>query len=256
MKINFKKIFFLIFLLILSSVSLFASNVDELMKLGNEHYQKKDYQKAIDSYQQLVDEGYKGASLFYNLGNAYFKNDKLGYAILNYEKALKFSPGDEDIQHNLAIANSKAIDKIDTLPKFFLFQWWESLLAIFTITGWTYLSYFLFLLILIAAGIYFLVRRPGIQRMSFFGGLIILLFFILSVTILVVKLNREESIKRGIIVSSAISVKVSPDQNSNDAFVIHEGLKVQLEDKVDNWVKIKLHDGKVGWLPESDVGEI
>lgn len=250
---NYLKILFL--LLLLTGISQ-ASQVDELMKQGNDFYQNKNYEQAVQSYEKLISEGYEGVSLFYNLGNAYYREGKIGYAILNYEKALRLSPNDDDVIHNLRIANSKTIDRIDTLPEFFLFRWWESLLSFFSLKGWTYFSYFLFIIILAAFGIYFFVRDPQVQRYSFFGGVIIICLFILSVVVLSVNLNRELNVKHGIVIAPAVSAKLSPDIKSNDAFVIHEGLKVQLEDKVDNWVKIRLNDGKIGWLPGNDVAKI
>jgi hypothetical protein len=233
-----------------------ASQIDDLMKKGNDAYQNGKYQDAITDYENLVKDGYEGVSLFYNLGNAYYKDGKLGYAILYYEKALRLSPNDDDIQHNLAIANAKTIDRINMLPKFFIFQWWESLLSFFPVKGWTYFTYFLFILILVAAGIYFFVKNPLIQRYSFFGGLAVLVLFILSVVMLTINVNRDLNIKNGIIITQVVSAKLSPDTKSNDAFVIHEGLKVKLEDRVDNWVKVRLNDGKIGWLPENDIAQI
>lgn len=233
-----------------------ASQIDDLMKQGNAAYQNGNYQNAISDYEKLVHDGYEGVSLYYNLGNAYYKDGKLGYSILYYEKALKLSPNDDDIQHNLAIANAKTIDRINTLPKFFIFQWWESLLSFFSVKGWTYFTYSLFILILVAAGIYFFIKNPLIQRYSFFGGLAILVLFILSVVMLTINVNRQLNVKNGIIIAQAVSAKLSPDAKSNDAFVIHEGLKVIMEDKVDDWVKVRLNDGKIGWLPQNDIAQI
>ena len=226
------------------------------MKQAEDFYKTKKYEKAEETYLKLVNEGIEGTSLFYNLGNVYFREGKLGYAILFYNKALKYSPGDEDIQHNLDIANARTIDKIDTLPKFFLFQWWESILSLFNISGWTYSTYFFFLLFLICIALYFLIKKQKVQRISFFTGFVVLAFLILSSIFTGVKLNREINVRNGIVVANVVTVKLSPDENSNDAFVIHEGLKVKLEDKVDNWVKIRLHDGKVGWITENNVGII
>ena len=233
-----------------------ASQIDDLMKQGNAAYQNGNYQNAISDYEKLVNDGYEGVSLYYNLGNAYYKDGKLGYSILYYEKALKLAPNDDDIQHNLAIANSKTIDKINTLPRFFIFQWWESLLSFFSVKGWTYFTYVLFILILAAVGVYFFIKNPLIQRYSFFGGLAILILFILSAVMLAINVNRQLNVKNGIIIAQAVSAKLSPDTKSNDAFVIHEGLKVKMEDKVDDWVKVRLKDGKIGWLPQSDIAQI
>ncbi len=248
--------FILITGLLLNSSFTFASQVEDLMKQGNEFYQNKQYDKAADTYQKIINMGYEGTSLYYNLGNAYYREGKLGYAILNYEKALKLSPGDDDIIHNLTIANTKTVDKIDTLPKFFLFQWWESLLTLFSLTGWTYTAYLFYILLLASIGLYFFAKKPGIQRYSFFSGLISALLLIITAALLLINLNRELNIKNAVVVSPIAAVKLSPDPSSNDAFVIHEGLKVRELDQVDSWIKIRLQDGKEGWINQSDIAAI
>lgn len=225
----------------------YAETPETLIKQANNLYQKQNYKGAEKIYQALVDSGYSGVSLFYNLGNTYYREGNLGFAILNYERALRLSPGDEDIQHNLALANSKTVDKIETLPEFFLFQWWEGLVSLFSLQGWTYTAYIFYFLLLISIGIYFFARKTNYQKYSLFSGLILFILLIFTVILLVVNLNRQK-IKNGIVIEQTAIVKVSPDTKSSDAFVIHEGLKVKLEDKIDNWVKIKLNDGKVGWL--------
>ncbi len=235
------------------SSNTFASVQSNLMEEGNTYYQKNDYQKAIDAYEKILNMGYESSTLFYNMGNAFYREGQIGYAILNYEKALKLSPGDNDIQHNLALANTKTVDKINTMPSFFLFEWWESLLALFSLTGWTYLTYSFYALLLICVAFYFLVQKPKLQRYIFFAGLGSLGLMIISTVLLIIVLNRDVNIKSAVVVEQVANVKLSPDSKSNDAFVIHEGLKVSVEDSVDDWLEIRLQDGKVGWLPKSDL---
>ncbi len=248
------------FLMVLSAVVFcniaFGSQAEDLMKQGNDYYQQKQYDKAAETYQKIINMGYEGVVLYYNLGNAYYREGKIGYAILYYEKAHRLSPGDNDINHNLTIANTKTIDKINTLPTFFLFQWWESLLALFSLTGWTYLAYLFYILLLAAIGIYFFAKKALIQKYSFFAGISSLVLLIITASLLIINLNRELNVKHAIIVEQTATVKLSPDPTSNDAFIIHEGLKVREEDHVDNWVKIRLKDGKEGWLPVSDLKTI
>lgn len=236
--------------------AMFANQAEELMKRGNEFYQQKQYEKAIDTYEDLVNLGYEGTSLYYNLGNAYYREGKIGYSILYYEKALRLSPGDNDVQHNLLIANSRTVDKIDTMPKFFLFQWWENLLALLSVNGWTYTAYFFYIILLLAIGLYFFARKSKIQRYSFFGGLASLMLMIITLTLLIINLNRELNVKKAIVVVPTATVKLAPDPTSNDAFIIHEGLKVREEDQVDNWIKIRLLDGKEGWLQKNNMATI
>ena len=232
------------------------SNVTELMQNGNEYYKNNQFQLAIDEYNKLVKEGYEGASLYYNLANAHYRLGKIGYAIMYYEKALKFAPSDEDIIHNLAFARLNLKDKVDTLPSFFIFNLWEGLIGAFSVTGWTIISYLFFLLFLIAAIAYFFSRNSAQQRISFFSSAGLLFLLVISIVLLNVKMNKEYKIKDGVIVSSVATAKYGPDTTQKDVFVIHEGLKVRLLDRVDNWVKIRLDDGKIGWIPDQDLGEI
>ncbi len=241
----------LLFLLLVPAVM--SAQPQNFMERGNQFYQKQQYDKAIQAYDKVLNEGYESAELYYNLGNAYYRKENLGYAILNYERALKLSPGDEDIRHNLALAYSRTIDRINTLPEFFIFQWWESFLAWMTFAGWVYLSYFFYLLLIGIIIFYFFTRRADHQRLAFFTGIAVLVLFAASVSISVIKYNREFNIKRGVVVQQSATVKLSPDPDSKDAFVIHEGLKVKVEDKVDNFYRIRLQDGKLGWLPLNDL---
>ncbi|MCK7528273.1 MAG: tetratricopeptide repeat protein [Ignavibacteriales bacterium] len=100
-----KKYLLQIILLAIYASAVFANTeINSLMQSGNELYKNNQYQSAIDEYNKLVKQGYEGTSLYYNLGNAHYRLGKVGFAILYYEKALKFSPGDEDTKHNLALA--------------------------------------------------------------------------------------------------------------------------------------------------------
>lgn len=251
-----KYVFQIIVLMFFISVSSLLADVNSVMQKGNELYKNNQYQLAIDEYNKLIKQGYEGASVYYNLGNAHYRLGKIGFAILYYEKALKLSPTDEDIKHNLALAKLGMKDKVDSLPPFFIFNIWEGLLAAFSVSGWTITAYIVFILLLISIIAYFFSRSVNQQRISFFTGAGISAVLILTIVLLMVKMNKEFYIKNGIIVESSVTVKSSPDKSSKDEFILHEGLKVRLEDNVDNWVKIRLDDGKIGWILEKNLGQI
>ena len=253
MKMSFYQI---ILLLIFISLSIAKADVNSVMQKGNEFYKNNQYQLAIDEYNKLIKQRYEGTSVYYNLGNAHYRLGKIGFAILYYEKALKFSPSDEDIKHNLALARLGMIDKVDTLPPFFIFNIWEGVFASFSVTGWTIIAYIVFILLLLCILAYFFSRSAVQQRVSFFSGVGFLILLLLTIVLLTVKMNKEFNVKDGIIVEVSVTVKSSPDNSSKDEFIIHEGLKVRLEDKVDDWVKIRLDDGKIGWIYENNVGQI
>ena len=251
-----RDIFKIILLMIFISLSIAKADVKSVMQKGNDFYKNNQYQLAIDEYDKLIKQGYEGTSLYYNLGNAHYRLGKVGYAILYYEKALKLSPNDEDVKHNLALAKLNIKDKVETLPPFFIFNIWESVLASLSVSGWTVFVYIVFILFLLCVIAYFFSRTSTQQRVSFFSGAGVFAVLILVIILLAVKMNKEFNIKDGIIVSNLVTVKSSPDNSSKDEFVIHEGLKVRLEDKVDNWVKIRLEDGKLGWISEENFRQI
>ncbi len=233
-----------------------SATEEDLMAKGNQLYQSGNFEKAADTYQKIVDSGFESPTLYFNLGNAYYRLGKNGLAILYYEKAAKLAPGDEDISHNLTIVNNKIVDKLDILPTFFLFKWWESILMSFTISGWTWLAYFFYLIVLCSIGLYFFAKSQVTQKFAVYttGGFLIIL--IITSFLLSVRMNRELNVRNGVITEQVVNVKSSPDDKSTEAFIIHEGIKVRMEDKVNDWVRIRLRDGKVGWLQEKDLGII
>lgn len=251
-----KKYLINIFYLLIILSSLAKADSNSIMQTANEYYKNNRYQLAIEEYNKLLLDGFAGTSLYYNLGNAHYRLGKVGYAILYYEKALKLSPNDEEVKHNLALAKLNLKDKVDTLPPFFIFNLWEGILAAFSVTGWTIIVYIIFILVLIVFVVYFFSRSVTEQRISFFTGIGLTVILLLTISLLIVKMNKEFNTKDGVIIETSVIVKSSPDYSSKDSFQIHEGLKVRIEDNVDDWVKIRLDDGKIGWITEKSLGII
>ncbi|MBT8264093.1 MAG: tetratricopeptide repeat protein, partial [Muriicola sp.] len=79
-------------------------------------YNKGNYEAAIQNYLEILENGEHSAILYYNLGNAYYKLNKIGPSIYYYEKALLLDPNDTEIKQNLAFAQNMTIDAIEPLP--------------------------------------------------------------------------------------------------------------------------------------------
>jgi len=108
-----KKIAIYILLIIFSNSLLFSqTDASQIFKEANEYYAKKDYSAAIEKYEQLINQGNISANIYYNLANAYYRNNNIGKAILNYKRAKKLDPSDYDINFNLQLAQLKIVDKI------------------------------------------------------------------------------------------------------------------------------------------------
>jgi tetratricopeptide (TPR) repeat protein len=240
----------LIFTVIVSCIC-FAERPEEKFEQGNKYYMEHNYFNAIKVYEDILSSGYESSELYYNLGNSYFREGKLGKSILNYERGLVLAPGDEDLKHNLAFARSRTVDRVEALPKFFIFEWWESTLSLFSASGWGIAGYILFILILISAGIYLFARTRELQKKAFYSGIVTFILLILTISLLVVKLNKELNIEDGVVIKSRVTLKLSPDEKGADALTIHEGLKVRVEDRVGSWIKVRLPDGKQGWLEDN-----
>ena len=245
-------------LLVLLAVSFRAQAQDMqlLMNAGNNAYNEGLYDSALVCYNQLVDKEMESAALYYNMGNAYFKINDLASAILFYEKAKKLAPNDEDIAYNLGIANSMIVDKIERVPVLFYQHWWNYFYNLFDANTWTVISICAWMVLLIFIGIFVLTKSRSTKKLSFYIGLLFLLLSIGTFGLASQKYYFSREHKEAIIFTPTITVKSSPTPNAVDLFVVHEGTKIRIMDHVQHWVKIKIPDGSVGWLPEESLRTI
>ena len=220
---------------------------------GNASYSEGNYEQALAKYNQIVEAGLESAALYYNMGNTYYKIKEYPEAILYYEKALKLDPGNEDIRTNLEIANMAVVDKIEQLPQSFIVRWWNALKSFFAVDGWAWVSVVSFGLMLLSLFSFLMARRMGWRKTGFFAGLVFVLIFGLSLFFAIAK-HRDVTVQdEAIVMTPTVTVKSSPSVSSVDLFVLHEGAKVKILDSADDWNKIRIADGSVGWIQAKDV---
>jgi len=241
------KIFLIIIFIGLSNL-LSATNSDSLFTQANSAYNSSDFQKAIELYEQFADSGYQSAEVYFNLGNAYYKQNYLSLAIINYERAKRVDPYDEAINYNLEHANAFKVDKIEEIPVFFLKTWVTNLTLLLSFETWGRLSLILFGLLIIFILIYLFTPKLGLKKLSFIAALLFALFSLLSFVMAHKRNNIQFANDIAIITSSSVTVKSSPDESGTDLFLLHEGTKVTIEDKVGEWYEIKIADGNTGWI--------
>lgn len=228
-----------------------AASADDLWEQANNLYTKGEFAAAAEMYERILGEGLFSDKLYYNLANAYFRTGENTKAILFYNRALLIAPNDEDIRYNLAIAESQTKDSIEEVPEPFLKHWTRTLRNSLDELTWTILSLVMAGLVLALVVTFLLAHSTGIRKGAFFGAAAAVLLCIVATSFAASQrramLNREEAI----VMSTAASVKSSPDRAATDLFVLHEGTKVKIVGTLDRWSEVVIADGKKGWI-ESD----
>ncbi|MBK8808578.1 MAG: tetratricopeptide repeat protein [Bacteroidales bacterium] len=243
-------------LLLLFSVSGFAFSAQDSLLKAQEKYEQEAYNEAIQTYESLIKEGYVSEDLYYNIANAFFKNNQLAQAILYYERCLKQNPNHEDALFNLNIANLQQADKLTVIPDFFIYTWINNLISFFTSDSWAYLS--IAFIILVFVGLYFYLFSTSIKikKTAFVLGIVFFIFFAATAMFSYQLKTIQTSKNTAIIFRPSLVVKSTPKDNGTDLFVIHEGLKVKIEDEYTLWVKIILSNGNEGWVKKTDIAII
>ena len=212
-------------------------------------YVKGKYKEAAKLYEELIIQGIESAELFFNLGNCYYKTGGIASAIVCFERAKRLSPDDEDTDFNLKIANLRTVDKIEPLPKLFIWEWFDSIRNTSSSGGWSRMGIIFTWLFFASLLVFFLSWRPGIKKLFFTISVIAIIITISCYVFAEQKHSEEMATDKAIVFSANAYIKSSPDPASTDLFILHEGTKVQILDNVGQWRKIRLANGAVGWIP-------
>ena len=231
-----------------------SAPADSLWNAGVAAYEAGEWSRAADAWSDIVDSGLVSKELYYNLGNACYKDGDIAHAILNYERALKMDPSYSDARYNLELASSMIQDNIEVVPEFFLTRWMRSLCWLMSSTVWAVLGLVLLASALLAC-LLFLLGRSSSGRKAAFAALIVSL--VLSLACLGLSFWQRADYARAdsaIITRAVTTVRSSPSDNTaKDLFVLHEGTKVTVVDELGSWLNIELSDGRQGWIASSDL---
>jgi len=226
------------------------------LQQANESYQKNKFEDAIVLYNKVVDLQFESATLYYNLGNAYFKSGEYARAMLWFERARRLDPNNEDIIHNIAFVQQKLIDKIEVLPELFIVKWWNACSKLFTGNQWAMLSIITCSLFALCFLLILLIRILWIRSISIFIAILAFIITIFSIIFANKETMRYANFPEGIIMPLVLNVKSTPNEKGSDLFVIHSGLKVGITDQLNEWVEIRLPNGEKGWILAEQVEKI
>jgi tetratricopeptide (TPR) repeat protein len=245
---------FLLFLLFLGMKCPCAFSTEEgaagLFAQGNSEYQKGNYASAEKYYREILDSGFDSGAVYYNLGNACFKQKRLGDAIYYWEKAQQRLPGDREIRENLELADLLLVDRIqvpsDSLPLHIL----SRMQGFLTIEQESRLVLALFIIANLLLAIYLLARDARNASRALIASFCVGILFIITACSLSWKIYERDFRKKGIVVEQKADVRSGPGSENITVFTIHEGIKVRVHGSSNGWIQISLPNGWNGWLPQ------
>lgn len=226
---------------------------EELFEKANSAYAEGKYEEAAQAYNQILQSGKTSVAVHYNLGNSYYKLNKIAPSIYHYEKALQLEPNDEDVKNNLQFARNMTLDAIEEPKEEGLMLFYNSTTAILSPTGWGYLAILCMSLFVGLFLLYYFSRKALFKRIYFITGMIFLLLAVTSAGIGTLNQNMRENNSFAIVFSDEVQVRSEPNMRSAEVFTLHESAKVRLTEDFQDWFEIELPNGSQGWMKKSDL---
>jgi tetratricopeptide (TPR) repeat protein len=218
---------------------------------GNQSYEEGKFDQAIEEYEEILNLGIKDFKVFYNLGNAHFRQKQLGKAILNYRRALDLRPRDEDAQANLSYIKLYTLDKIEEQKINPLSNMLHSFLELWSIDEFAVLTS-LFYSLSMGFGILMLFRGP--KRYLRLGFVTLLILMVIFGSSLLARIYYE-SVDHGVVIAPEVQIRSGPGEDYILQVTGHEGLEFRLDGEAEGWYRISLPNGIRGWIPK-DAAEI
>lgn len=227
------------------NIAIFSQESD--FDKGVRAYHGEDYSKAVEFFENVLRQGQYSSALYFNLGNAYYNNDELGKAILNYERALKVEPGNTLARQTLEQVNTEIKIQITAIPDFILWRGYRWGLTLFSSGTWAKLQ--------LIAGLFFIFTLYKLWFNPFdkkwvswgFPGLALVLVFGMW-WCAAQKKYIETGQEGAIVMAEEAFLYKSPDDRSETIADLSEGVKVFLIDRIGDWLKVQLLDKDVGWI--------
>ncbi|HZK95132.1 MAG TPA: tetratricopeptide repeat protein [Prolixibacteraceae bacterium] len=230
-----------------------SAAVKDSVSAANQLYNTAKYQDAIRKYQYVISQGFESSELYFNLGNAFYKLGNATYAILNYERAKKLAPNDDDVRYNLELARTLIVDNVVSLPDGGFLRWMKQMISSKSINFWGIFSIITFFSFLFLFGLFLLSRTFSVKRLAFWFSVAAISVSAITFTFGSTMKSKLVNHKSAVITDRSVKVKSSPSETGTELFIVHEGVTVQLTDKLGDWVNISLPDGNKGWVKEESM---
>ncbi|MBO4986921.1 MAG: tetratricopeptide repeat protein [Paludibacteraceae bacterium] len=214
---------------------------------ANAQYAEGNYAEAATQYEQILQEQ-PTPEVYYNLGNAYFKQGELAQSILAYERALRLKPSFKDAKHNLQFAQSRIIDNIEDTQSFFLSNWLKAIRNALSQRVWMVGSIVLFIMALVGFFLFAFSQTLWLRKTAFYCSVIALVVSVMACANAGSLYQRDTQRSEAIITQGIVNAKSSPDRSGNDLFTVHEGTKVEIHEVIGDWCCVHVGNN-IGWMP-------
>ena len=234
--------------------SLAAGDSNILWQKGNSFYQQRQYDSAACYLEQIAALKPQNEAVYYNLGNTYYKLNKVALAVLNYERALKINPDYKEAKDNLMLAQARISNHIPYTPDIFFITWWQNITKAKNASMWAISALVIFIFII--AFIY--IRRfqkPGsIHIPSQVPGVLGFAFVCLFILAVVSAKNIDKT--TGAVVMENDAPLMNNDLKGKPLTLVPEGTTVKMLSEKGGWVEVALPDGRNGWLQQNILEKI
>lgn len=245
---------FLVLLIIVLSTPLYAQGegghkYEEFYYKGNQNYKDGNYQDALDCYTKILNSGYVNGNLFYNMGNACYRLNLIGHAVLYYERALLLMPRDPDLKYNLNFVRKLTKDAVSS-PSYTLSEilfWTGSM----TINELFYIFIVVNFLFWCAVILRFFLKKEW----TYYLPVILFVIWLLAGISWGWKYYLKSSDSRAVVLPEEVNILSGPDEREKLLFQLHAGTVVIQERSEDNWLLIRLGDRR-GWVKKNSIQKI
>ena len=240
--------------IILFSSAVYANDPQALFDEAALHYEQQEYEMALNTYSQIEALGLFSSDLYYNIANCHYKLQQIGESVLYYEKALKLKPSDEDALFNLKLVQLQLVDKLAVVPMVFYQKWMETIKKSLSIDQWAKFGLFFLFLFGLFFVLFLFAKSYRLKKRAF---TISICSFLISLSSLgLAYYSYRTTTIEAVLMQANAYVKSAPSSQSEDLFILHEGTKIQVLEAFNDWSKIKLSDGMIGWVETYVMEEI
>ena len=219
-----------------------AADHAQAFQEANKLYEKGNYAAAAAAYQRIIDAGKTSAAVYFNLGNSFLKDGKVGRAIYDYQWARTLAPRDPDIKANLRFARARVAGAApDNLP-------WKRLLSSLTVNEWTMVATMLvwaFFALLILGEL-----RPAWKRTVRPYLTVCGLTAVITAAICGAVLRLALSDRKAVVIQRESPVRYGPLEESRAFYTVRDGQEVLVLGQKERWVQVRDANGRIGWLPQ------